>query len=171
MLLRCCGLMMVFKPLLTGSITQTGDYFNVSLAPRQTGNVSWLTSYCWIHEIHQLGIVVLYQKKKKTHMGANTLVMDLIYNCSMPSPGRGFMLNCTFSDFLQKNLLKKFLKIRGCKLKTTANSWLSLMHSSKRCGKACGRCSQRTLFKIGKENLYYWDCTVGSHWKQERSHW
>lgn len=47
----------------------------------------------------------------------------------------------------------------------------SIIFSFHRCGKACRWCSQRALFEIIKENLHYWDRTMGSHWKQKWSHW
>lgn len=44
------------------------------------------------------------------------------------------------------------------------------LRSSDRCGQTRGRCSQRALLKILKENLHYRDRSLGSHRKQEWSH-
>lgn len=40
-----------------------------------------------------------------------------------------------------------------------------------RCCKTCWWCSKRTRFQIISKDLHYWDCSVGSDWKQKRPCW
>lgn len=49
--------------------------------------------------------------------------------------------------------------------------YIGIFLCTNRCCKTCWWCSKRTRFQIISKDLHYWDCSVGSDWKQKWPCW
>lgn len=49
--------------------------------------------------------------------------------------------------------------------------YIEIFLCTNRCCKTCWWCSTRTCFQIISKDLHYWDCSMGSDWKQKWPCW